>query len=539
MTRTAKLYGASLAVLASLGLTAAAHAQEVPARGGTRRAEATPKRADAEARLPRRRPVRRGITVTGSRVVRDGYNQPTPVTVAPTAELEKATPTNLADALNKLPQFANSSGPASNTQLQGNSGDHGNLLNLRGVGPLRALILLDGIRVPPTTFRGAVDVNTLPNLLVQRVDVVTGGASAAYGSDAVSGAINYVLDKKFQGVKGVAQRGVSTRGDLGNYKVGLAAGLGFADDSGHVLVSVERFDSEGITRNARIYGNDAYAAVGSVVGGGPAGRAANPFIFLPNLRLAANDFNNGVLTSTNTPSLNNTIFLPGGTVRPAVPWHADGNGRNVRGWRRPVPARQQHLDRAADQYGGLWPDLLRPDGRGHRARPGQRCAQRDELRHAGEGLDPGLHLLQRQRVPATVGPVAARAQRQLHLVPLHQRPRADPDPRGGQFLPGQRRARRGTSAAAGRSTPITRTATRSPSSGRPSSRSSAWLPRSTRCGDAQRTDRLPRGLDQPGALSRMHSDQRLRCGNARPRPISSMRWATRAIGRATRPTTGS
>ena len=75
------------------------------------------------------------------------------MTVAATAELEKATPTNLADALNKLPQFANSTSPAANPQLQGNSGEHGNLLNLRGVGPTRALILLDGIRVPPTTFR--------------------------------------------------------------------------------------------------------------------------------------------------------------------------------------------------------------------------------------------------------------------------------------------------------------------------------------------------------------------------------------------------
>ena len=329
MTRTAKLYGASLAVLASLCLTTAANAQGVPAdSAATPAPEATPAPA-ADAAASASADANAGlITVTGSRVVRDGYNQPTPVTVASTAELEKATPTNLADALNKLPQFANSSGPASNTQLQGNSGDHGNLLNLRGVGPLRALILLDGIRVPPTTFRGAVDVNTLPNLLVQRVDVVTGGASAAYGSDAVSGAINYVLDKKFRGVKGVVQRGVSTRGDLGNYKVGIAAGLSFAGDRGHVLASVERFDSEGITRNARIYGNDAYGAVGSVVGGGPAGRAANPFIFLPNLRLAANDFNNGVLTSTNTRASTTRSSSPAATcVRPCVARRRERRGR--------------------------------------------------------------------------------------------------------------------------------------------------------------------------------------------------------------------
>ena len=178
---------------------------------------------------------------------------------APTTELEKATPTNLADAINKLPQFANSVSPQSNSQLQGNSGEHGNLLNLRGVGPTRALILLDGIRVPPTTFRGAVDVNTIPQLLIQRVDVVTGGASAVYGSDAVSGAVNFVLDKKFTGVKGVAQRGVSTRGDLGNYRIGIAGGMSFAGDRGHVLASIERFDSDGIDRSARVYGDDAYA----------------------------------------------------------------------------------------------------------------------------------------------------------------------------------------------------------------------------------------------------------------------------------------
>lgn len=275
--------------------------------------------AGEDDRSPPSEPEVAVITVTGTRVVRDGYNQPTPVTVAPTSELEKATPTNLADALNKLPQFANSVSPAANTQLQGNSGEHGNLLNLRGVGPTRGLILLDGIRVPPTTFRGAVDVNTIPQLLIQRVDVVTGGASAVYGSDAVSGAVNFVLDTNFQGLRGVAQRGVSTRGDLGNYRVGLAGGLGFADGRGHVLASIERYDSEGIKRSARIYGDDAYAAVGSVPGSAsPPGREANPFIFLPNLRFTTNDFNNGIILTSTVPSLTNSIFLPGGAVRPIM-----------------------------------------------------------------------------------------------------------------------------------------------------------------------------------------------------------------------------
>lgn len=257
------------------------------------------------------------IVVTGTRVAREGYNQPTPVTVASTAELEKATPSNLADAINKLPQFANSVSPAANTQLQGNSGEHGNLLNLRGVGPTRALILLDGIRVPPTTFRGAVDVNTIPQLLIQRVDVVTGGASAVYGSDAVSGAVNFVLDKSFEGIKGVAQRGVSSRGDLGNYRLGVAGGMKFGGDRGHILASVERYHSNGIARSARVYGDDAYAAVGSVPGASVApGREGNPFIFLPNLRFTTNDYNRGIILTSTAPGLANSIFLPGGAVRP-------------------------------------------------------------------------------------------------------------------------------------------------------------------------------------------------------------------------------
>jgi len=260
------------------------------------------------------------IVVTGTRLVRDGYSQPTPVTVAAVSDLEKATPTNLSDALNKLPQFSNSISPSANPNLQGNSGEHGNLLNLRGVGPTRVLILLDGMRVPPTTYRGAVDSNTIPQLLIQRVDVVTAGASAAYGSDAVSGVVNYVLDTKFVGLKGVAQKGVSTRGDLGNYRLGLAGGIAFAGDRGHLVFSAERYENDGIDRGERIYGNDAYAAVGSVPGSPvAAGRAANPFIYMGNLRSNVNDFEGQVRAGTSTPpALLNQKFTTGGRLRPVA-----------------------------------------------------------------------------------------------------------------------------------------------------------------------------------------------------------------------------
>lgn len=258
------------------------------------------------------------IVVSGTRVVRNGYSQPTPVTVAAVADLEKATPTTLSDALNKLPQFSNSISPSANPNLQGNSGEHGNLLNLRGVGPTRMLILLDGMRVPPTTYKGAVDSNTIPQLLIQRVDVVTAGASAAYGSDAVSGVVNYVLDTKLVGLKGVLQKGISTRGDLGNYRVGLAGGLGFGGGRGHVIASVEHYQNDGVIRSARIYGDGAYGAVGSAPGSAsPAGSPANPYIYVGGLRSSVNDFD-GQIRSSTAVGLQGMKFTAGGLIRPVV-----------------------------------------------------------------------------------------------------------------------------------------------------------------------------------------------------------------------------
>ena len=160
------------------------------------------------------------ITVTGTRIVRDGYLAPTPVTVAPVEDLLKTTPSSIPDALNQMPQFLNSSSNAHNQQQFASQPTHGNILNLRNLGTTRNLIMFDGLRVPATTFQGTVDVDVLPQLLIQRVDIVTGGASAAYGSDAVSGVVNFMLDKKFRGIKGVVQGGISTRRDAQNYRIG-------------------------------------------------------------------------------------------------------------------------------------------------------------------------------------------------------------------------------------------------------------------------------------------------------------------------------
>ncbi|MFV0276212.1 MAG: TonB-dependent receptor plug domain-containing protein, partial [Parahaliea sp.] len=191
------------------------------------------------------------VVVTGSRIVRDGYSAPTPITVASTEDMMNISPSNIPDAMNKLPQFQLSSSPAKSTHNFADTASHGNVLNLRGVGGQRTLILMDGMRVPATNYRGTVDVNVLPQLLVNRVEVVTGGASAVYGSDAVAGVVNFVLDRDFTGVKGVVQGGMDAHGDNENSRFGLAGGFDFNDGKSHGLFSIEQYDNDGMLRSDR------------------------------------------------------------------------------------------------------------------------------------------------------------------------------------------------------------------------------------------------------------------------------------------------
>lgn len=254
------------------------------------------------------------IVVTGTRIVRDGYTAPSPITVASTEELAKSTPTNLPDALNKLPQFQLSSSPSRSVHNFVNTASHGNILNLRGVGGNRTLILFDGMRVPPTTFRGDVDTDVLPSGLVQRVEVVTAGASAAYGSDAIAGVVNFVLNKKFSGLAASAQYGVSGKGDNPNYKFTAAGGFDVLGGAGHVLLSAEYFNTSGMRRDARSITAEGYQFAGAVRGGGTVGSATNPYTIIRNGRTIL-QAEGGLVT--NGPFANQR-FLPDGTLTPFI-----------------------------------------------------------------------------------------------------------------------------------------------------------------------------------------------------------------------------
>jgi iron complex outermembrane receptor protein len=174
---------------------------------GAALAQAQPPAADAATAVEE-------VVVTGSRLTENGFQAPTPVTVVSADALKSTKPDSLADALNELPQFHGSTRSGQGGGGGASGGTNGqNLLNLRGLGPERNLVLLNGHRLPPSNSSGSVNINVIPDGLVQRVDVVTGGASAAYGSDAVAGVVNFILDTRFSGVKLEASAGETTYKD--------------------------------------------------------------------------------------------------------------------------------------------------------------------------------------------------------------------------------------------------------------------------------------------------------------------------------------
>ena len=210
-------------------------------------AQATPPAPQQQAQAP----ATEEIVVTGTRIVRNGYDSPTPLTVISAESLQDSASANIADVMRAFPAFAGSTTPQSNFTSVSAQGAGLNLLNLRSLGANRTLILIDGQRSVAARVDGVVDINDVPQELVQRVDVVTGGASAIYGSDAITGVVNFVLDKTFTGIKGEVSGGVTTYGDDRSYKVSLTAGAPFANDRGHFLITGEIDNKDGVLDNHR------------------------------------------------------------------------------------------------------------------------------------------------------------------------------------------------------------------------------------------------------------------------------------------------
>ncbi len=189
------------------------------------------------------------VTVSSSRIMNSGMNAPTPTTVLGTNFIEQQAKDNLFNAVTQLPSMLGSTGVQSG--VNGTSGGTNGLasFNMFGLGTIRTLTLLDGQRFIPANVTGVNDINQFPQLLIQRVDVVTGGASASWGSDAISGVVNFITDKKYIGFKSNISTGISDYNDNATLTVQAAAGTSLFGGRGHFTVSVDYSHSDGVEGN--------------------------------------------------------------------------------------------------------------------------------------------------------------------------------------------------------------------------------------------------------------------------------------------------
>ena len=192
------------------------------------------------------------VIVTGSRIARPNLESSVPVTTVSGEDLFHTGDTSIGDLLNDLPGLRSTFSQSNSSRFLGTAGL--NLLDLRGLGTQRTLVLVNGRRhVGGDILNNAVspDVNTFPTDLVDHIDVVTGGNSAVYGSDAISGVVNFVLKKDFQGVQLRGQGGKSAYNDAGSYYTSLLAGTNFMDGRGNIAGNLEYAKQEPLFASQR------------------------------------------------------------------------------------------------------------------------------------------------------------------------------------------------------------------------------------------------------------------------------------------------
>lgn len=285
------------------------------------------------------------LTVTGTRITRDGMTTPTPVTAVTAEDLSMMAPGQIVDSLDYIPTFFLNDSPdtaASKSQSAGASN-----VNLRGLGANRTLVLLDGRRMVPSNRLGAVDINLFPEAMVERVEVVTGGASAAYGTDAVAGVVNFILKEDFDGFAVHTQGGLTDRDDGEHWEASVAYGTEIGT-RGRLMTSLEMFQSHKIET---LEGRDWFRSWGLVTNPGPGPRD------LVRPHVVSNTYTFGGLISAPGTPIHRLEFLPDGTAQPFVPGElvarSPGTGTQT------IPNGGSGVDPLTDRGGSLVPDTER------------------------------------------------------------------------------------------------------------------------------------------------------------------------------------
>ena len=187
------------------------------------------------------------IVVTGSRIARPDYESASPVVSVSQQLFQQSGSASVDTVINALPQFVPSITSTSNNPS--NAGQSN--IDLRGLGSNRVLVLMDGRRVVPANGNGTVDLNLLPSSLIQNVEIISGGASAVYGSDAISGVVNFRLNTDFEGLEFDGTYGITEQGDGNEWQGTVSAGTKFADGRGHIMGAVSYTERDEVTQADR------------------------------------------------------------------------------------------------------------------------------------------------------------------------------------------------------------------------------------------------------------------------------------------------
>ena len=187
------------------------------------------------------------VSVTGSRITALDYESSSPLTTVTAEDIQATGTSTLEESLNQLPQL----GLGANKTNAGWGGTGQSTLNLRGLGAQRNLVLLDGRRLQPSTTDNVVDVNGIPSALIESVEIISGGASAVYGSDAIAGVVNIRLKDNFAGFRFDSQFSQYAEGDGDTTDLSLTFGGNFAEGRGNAVLSFSWTDREGVDYMAR------------------------------------------------------------------------------------------------------------------------------------------------------------------------------------------------------------------------------------------------------------------------------------------------